>query len=655
MGYHLPKTSKKIACPGCKRKSFKPYVDDDGKIIDEYQYGRCERINECGYHMKPDGVLTKSESKTLVFDIIYPSEDLLKEFHETPSNLHKALAAKGIPHQFLYDNGVYSKGDLTVFVFRDVTGKLCNVKYFKYKPDGKRDHSFQSFSLKQPIQKNEYIETKYTMPLFGEHELVANPEKIACIVESEKSKIIAMFHYPEFVWLASGSANGLSDGSDGTANKILPIKERITYWVNDNDEAARGKFVEDDKGKQIYRECSSVRNGKKHIKDFHICDLFRDKSDGYDIGDALLDGLKPEIKPTWSPAFQDKRYKSYLQPLTFKTEQEYQASIQYGESSGISEEFDKTYSYMRTHVNGIYGWPGDGKGLMTDFLSVVKAKKDGWKTCMFKEEDLGSYDGEVSAERIYDKLVWTLTGMTPWEKYAQINKCPLLPWDKYNEAKEWVKKHFFVVSMEDRKYTNILETFKFYYEVYGVDQFIIDPWIAVVLDEMERGDERLVKAFLKCKRFVQETNTVMNIISHAGSRHEVKEKSGMFKVVNQFMQLGGSAWDIKMDGQFSYHRPYRHKNPNDPRVHVYNLKQRDGELVGARKSTYKKVEFDVNKRQYYFDGINPIDGSKKEPIKEDQQTEIGYIPSWKQGKKKPKASFEEHLQNDWKDTDEAPF
>jgi hypothetical protein len=289
---------------------------------------------------------------------------------------------------------------------------------------------------------------------------------------------------------------------------------------------------------------------------------------------------------------------------------------------------------------------------MTDFLSVVKAKKDGWKSCMFKQEDMGSYNGDLSANAIYDKLVWTLTGVTPFEKYAKAHNCPLLPWDKHQEALEWIKKHFFIVSPKNRKYRNVLDEFMFFYEVFGIDQFVIDPWITIILDEMERGDERLVQAFLACKEFVQKTNTVMNIVSHAGSRHETKEKGGAFRVVTQFMQLGGAAWDIKMDGQFSIHRPFRHKDPNDPRVNLWNLKQRDSELVGAERGVYKKIELDRNRRQYYFDGVCPIDGSTKIPKQEDPQdtqTEIRYTPTWHQEKKKKKngASFDQHIKQDW--------
>lgn len=661
--FYLPKTSKKIICPQCRQKTFKPYYDRETELpVNEYAFGRCDRQNECGYHAKPD-LKGGAGKKTLVKKTIYPDEqEINKSLHKSPTNLHKFLATKGIPENCLYDNGVFEgeyktkSGNisrLTVYVFRNADGKLCNIKYFKYKENGKRDHDFQSFSLKQPEQRNQYIEERYTMPLFGEHELDPDKKKIVCVVESEKTKVICKFHYPEFDWVACGSANGLSDGTDDSADKIKPLKGRTVYWVGDADKASRGKFlIEEKTGKETWQWCSSIRNGIKHIDDFHVVDLFPDRDDGYDLGDSLLDGVKPEIKPTWSKKQQDKRFQSYIPPSDYKVQEALASQV--GETSAISDEFDNTFSWMRTHCNAFYGWSNDGKGTMLDFLSLVKQRKSGWKRCAFKQEDMGSYfnngRAKITADRIYAKMVWTITGKVPhvFEKFALKNSCPILPKDEYYEIMKWVKEHNYIVYPTDRRYKNIFDEFLYFYEVFGIDIFEIDPWNTVLLDDIERGDERLVKALMAGKEFVLKTNTILNIVNHAGSKHEVKDKGGAFRVVTQFMQLGGSGWDMKMDGQFSIHRPFRHKLPNDPRVHFWNLKQRDSEITGAERGVYKKIEFDKKRRQYYFDGVCPIDGSTKQPITDAQQS-LDYIPSWKKSKKKKDASFEEHLRNDWGD------
>lgn len=45
---------------------------------------------------------------------------------------------------------------------------------------------------------------------FGEHLLSKYPEKTVCILESEKSALIATAYIPEYIWLASGGSGGLN-------------------------------------------------------------------------------------------------------------------------------------------------------------------------------------------------------------------------------------------------------------------------------------------------------------------------------------------------------------------------------------------------------------------------------------------------------------
>jgi hypothetical protein len=46
---------------------------------------------------------------------------------------------------------------------------------------------------------------------------------------------------------------------------------------------------------------SSVRHLVENEIDFEVVDLFPDRNDGYDICDAILDGIRPELKPTAKP------------------------------------------------------------------------------------------------------------------------------------------------------------------------------------------------------------------------------------------------------------------------------------------------------------------------------------------------------------------
>lgn len=288
-------------------------------------------------------------------------------------------------------------------------------------------------------------------------------------------------------------------------------------------------------------------------------------------------------------------------------------TVQGGETCRV-DELKNVFAWMRGFVNAWYGWSNDGKGTFFDYMAVLKAKVDGWKFCMYKQEDMDtqiiSGKPKIVADRIYKNLAWSLTGKT-WNKtFADRNPgAKLMTLAEEVEALEFITKHFFIVYPQDRRYKNILDEFKFQHDKNGIDAFLIDPFNAIELPQNERGDERLMKTFFDMKEFAMNTNSVFNIINHARSMNDVKEKDGKYKVVNQFMQLGGSAWDIKMDGQYSIYRPERHIDPKDPKVHFYNLKQRQSEIVGVERGEYEKIIFDRNKKQYFFNGVNPMDGS----------------------------------------------
>lgn len=307
---------------------------------------------------------------------------------------------------------------------------------------------------------------------------------------------------------------------------------------------------------------------------------------------------------------------------------EWAEGVQTGEDSGIPA-LDNVFKWMRGHVNGWYGWANDGKGTFFDYISVVKAMRSDWKFCFYKQEDMNSYRAKgkknilLSANDIHNNLVWTYTGRTPFKHYAVKHRLTQLEMDKYHAALEWVDAHFFVIYPPDRNYSNIMDHFMFMYEQYGIDVFLIDPFKALMLPDDERGDRQMTNVFIHSKEFALKTNTCFNYISHPKSVNDEKMKDGRYKVVNQFMQLGGSAWDINMDGQFSIYRPERHIDPNDVKVHLFNLKQRKSEIVGSNRGVYEKVKFDPHRKRYYFDGVDPIDGRIMEELKK-VQTIVDY-------------------------------
>ncbi len=303
--YSLDSSSKKFTCPQCKQKTFVVYLDNESRIpVDEYQFGRCDRENSCAYHnapwMDPEYKHAKKDftpSPDPEIVQIYPPlqvvERIMKRTLTCVSPFHKFCNKLTIPNDHLLRVGVYSEDEKTVFVFRNAEQKITNFKWFKYQEDGHRDKSFTAFSLKNPPappdQKNaEKIKVeKYRLCLFGEHLLDPEKKKIVCVVESEKTVAIASFFYPQFDWVSCASNNGLTD------EKITVLHNRTVYWLCDADNAGRKN--------------ASIDRATKYITEFFVVDLFPERMDGYDIADAIIDGLRPEIIATVKPSEQQKK------------------------------------------------------------------------------------------------------------------------------------------------------------------------------------------------------------------------------------------------------------------------------------------------------------------------------------------------------------
>jgi hypothetical protein len=225
-------------------------------------------------------------------------------------------------------------------------------------------------------------------------------------------------------------------------------------------------------------------------------------------------------------------------------------------------------------------------------------------------------DGKIktSGSDIVDELVFMLTGRSPYLHYQKLYNIQQMPEKEYLEAVRWVKKHFIIINPKQRKYQDLLDNFRYFYDVYKFDGALVDPFKNLDHNESEgRFDLYLDRVFSDTKEFSLETDTSMNWIAHPKAQVDPKNQDGTFKVCTQYMLSGGAAWNNSMDGIYSIYRPYKHDKATDPRVTFLNLKQRKQQLVG-RVGKYDKIEFLFETNRYYFDGFCPIDGTYNEPM-----------------------------------------
>ncbi len=172
--FKLEKSPKKKGdCPTCQHKNTFRFYEGLPRT-----FGRCERINKCGAHIKPNqkelqemGVeLEKIQSidqDTQKEKIVYPTEVQLKcaEYLNTPFHIFCREKLKISDDHFKLWN-VGGVDQVTKFIYKNAAGKVLNIVSLSYINSGNnvnRNKEKLPFSLK--ASKGE----KFSLCLFGEH------------------------------------------------------------------------------------------------------------------------------------------------------------------------------------------------------------------------------------------------------------------------------------------------------------------------------------------------------------------------------------------------------------------------------------------------------------------------------------------------------
>lgn len=299
---------KKGICPQCGHSNKFRYCEDlTGNRLEDF--GRCERTNSCGYQIWPTGkAVPKTEGAYRPPPEpkqIFPSGKVLSRLQRTLTNqnspFHRYAASLGVSLEHLgrWRVGTESQSGktYTVFVHETTGGQVVNAKWVQYGADGNRikstdDTGMDSFSLKQPTDRTGGLELKrYELCLYGEHLLDPAKKRPVFLIESEKSAVIAAWFYREYDFVAVGSANGLTD------KKISALTGRRCYWLSDADgnEIKLDPKTKKEKLSEGGRKNSSIRKLQAYEIRHAVLDLFPERKDGYDIADAIHDGLMPDL------------------------------------------------------------------------------------------------------------------------------------------------------------------------------------------------------------------------------------------------------------------------------------------------------------------------------------------------------------------------
>jgi len=300
--YILEKTGKKLICPSCNQKRYTRFVDTDTGEYLPYEYGRCDRSDNCTYHNDPykDGYSKmisdqergsdtnwkpkpyvappprpKPQTSFIEFEMLKRSLTYQNHFLTFLNNRFGVeITDKLIEKYLIGDSDKWSGA--TVFWQIDPNGKIRSGKIMLYNPEtGKRvkkPYNHVTWIHKVSNLENFELEQCY----YGVHLLKGNRKPVA-IVESEKTAIIASLYLPQYVWLACGSLTNIN------ADKCQILKGRTVTLFPD----LKGFNKWSDKQAEISKQLPE-------IKFTHVSDLLErkateeEKTKGWDLADYLL-------------------------------------------------------------------------------------------------------------------------------------------------------------------------------------------------------------------------------------------------------------------------------------------------------------------------------------------------------------------------------
>jgi hypothetical protein len=247
-----------------RRKTFTRYIDS---VSGEYLHpsvGRCDREGNCGYHYKPKDYFTDNniaipKSQAYANPGIHalrqsppsfiPNTVFEKSLAEYEGNhfvqylctLFGQQITESLISKYYIGTSKHWRG-ATVFWQLDINGQARTGKIMLYNPvTGSRVKEPRSHITwaHKALQISNY---NLRQCFFGEHLLRKDTCEPVAIVESEKTAVIAMGYFPQFIWLAAGSLNNLNSERckilKGRQVCLFPDLNAFDKWSAKADELA---------------------------------------------------------------------------------------------------------------------------------------------------------------------------------------------------------------------------------------------------------------------------------------------------------------------------------------------------------------------------------------------------------------------------------
>ncbi|WP_124641618.1 DUF6371 domain-containing protein [Amniculibacterium aquaticum] len=312
--YSLDPSSKKHICPQCHKKRFVRYIDNESKELLPDEFGKCDRLDECNYHLNPFKAGYGKKEFTPYqrrFKQPKPFKPQQREvFYFDFETFKKTL--QGYDENTFVNNLLkyYPLDEVTEVIERYYLGtdlitgavtfpfidELNRVNAIQVKGFDEDNHTTSTTFLHSIIERNvkptpEWLlkyksQDKKINCLFGSHLLKQYPNAKIGLVEAPKTAIICTLFFKHFeplkdiIWLAVYNKSSLS------FDKIKALQGRFIYVLPDLSKDG-GTFKE---WETKVKEHQKQLHGAK----FKMIDLLEriatqeEKDKGSDIADFLI-------------------------------------------------------------------------------------------------------------------------------------------------------------------------------------------------------------------------------------------------------------------------------------------------------------------------------------------------------------------------------
>ena len=321
--YQFDKSSKKFECPACDKKRFVKYRDTETNEYLPSRYGKCDRLENCGYQLNPykDGfgkqyqfkqylrqlISIKPKQKVILNSI--PEKVMLQTLgsyqlnnfiNNLLQNITFPFEAKDVQRIIeLYYLGTISKGKYAgaiTFPFIDLKGKIRAIQAKNFDSSNKTTATtflhaiakkrYNYDELLYPLWLRNYLTNeKKVSCLFGEHLLNQYPYNTVALVEAPKTALYGTLYFglpntpDKLLWLAAYNLTSLNYDKC----KVLKGRKVILF----PDASITGN---------AYKQWSTKTNEFNRTIDatFMIDNLLEknstlnEKAQGYDLADYLV-------------------------------------------------------------------------------------------------------------------------------------------------------------------------------------------------------------------------------------------------------------------------------------------------------------------------------------------------------------------------------